>query len=91
MNTRERSTRRRSSTISDSAASGRAPSATPDFAGMVQWVINFMTDTDPNSWSIGDGDQRGYGFNYLEYEAADAAIPNTPPIALFRRRRLSDR
>lgn len=54
--------------------------ATPNFSGMVQWVIDFMTDTDPNSWSIGDGDQRGYGYNYLEYEAADSAIPNKPTI-----------
>lgn len=53
---------------------------TANFSGMVQWIINFMTDTDPNSWSIGDGDQRGYGFNYLEYEAADANIPNKPSI-----------
>lgn len=55
--------------------------ATANFAGMVQWIIDFMTDTDPNSWSIGDGDQRGYGFNYLEYEAADSAIPFTPTIS----------
>jgi hypothetical protein len=55
--------------------------ATADFAGMVQWVINFMTDSDPNSWAIGDGDQRGYGFNYLEYEATDAAIPFKPTIS----------
>lgn len=53
---------------------------TPDFGGMVQWVIDFMTDTDPGSWSIGDGDQRGYGFNYLEYEAADPNIPHKPWI-----------
>ena len=52
-----------------------------DFKGMVQYVIDFMTDTDPNSWSIGDGDQRGYGFNYLEYEATDTGIPNTPTVS----------
>lgn len=55
--------------------------STPDFAGMAQWVIDFMTDTDPDGWAIGDGDQRGYGFNYLEYEATDANIPNTPSIS----------
>ncbi|HVT79541.1 MAG TPA: lamin tail domain-containing protein, partial [Phycisphaerae bacterium] len=55
--------------------------ATADFEGMVNYLINFMTDTDPNSWAIGDGDQRGYGFNYLESEAADAAIPFTPTVA----------
>jgi hypothetical protein len=54
--------------------------AAADFEGMAQYAIDFMTDTDPNSWTIGDGDQRGYGFNYLEYEAADALIPNTPTV-----------
>ncbi|HYO25668.1 MAG TPA: lamin tail domain-containing protein, partial [Lacipirellulaceae bacterium] len=55
--------------------------ATADFSGMVQWVINFMTDTDPDGWSVGDGDQRGYGFNYLEAEAFDATIPARPTIS----------
>jgi hypothetical protein len=55
--------------------------STADFDGMVQWVIDFMTDTDPDSWAIGDGDQRGYGYNYLEYEATDGNIPNTPTIS----------
>jgi hypothetical protein len=55
--------------------------STADYSGMAQWIINFMTDTDPDSWAIGDGDQRGYGFNYLEYEAADANIPNRPVVA----------
>jgi hypothetical protein len=55
--------------------------STANFSGMVQWIIDFMTDTDPNGWAIGDGDQRGYGFNYLEYEATDVNIPNKPTIA----------
>jgi hypothetical protein len=54
---------------------------TADFTGMVNWVIQFMTDTDPDGFAIGDGDQRGYGFNYLQYEAYDPAIPLTPVIS----------
>ena len=54
--------------------------SSPDFKGMVQYVMDFMTDTDPDGWSINDGDQRGYGYNYLEYEAADTLIPNTPTV-----------
>ncbi len=52
--------------------------ASADFAGSMKYALDFMTDTDPDSWAIGDGDQRGYGYNYLEYEAADADIPNKP-------------
>ena len=51
-----------------------------DFDGMVKYIIDFMTDTDPGSWRVGDGDQRGYGFNYLEFEAKDPHIPATPTI-----------
>lgn len=53
---------------------------TPDFDGMVKFVIDFMTDTDSGSWRVGDGDQRGYGYNYLEFEAQDSAIPFQPSI-----------
>ena len=52
----------------------------PDFDGMVKFVIDFMTDTDPGSWRVGDGDQRGYGYNYLEFEAQDDEIPVTPAL-----------
>ncbi|HUF63696.1 MAG TPA: lamin tail domain-containing protein, partial [Verrucomicrobiales bacterium] len=52
----------------------------PDFGGFVQYLKDFTTDTGPNSWTIGDGDQRGYGYNYLEFEAADPNIPETPTL-----------
>ena len=51
-----------------------------DHEGMMQHMLDFMTDTDPGRWSIGDGDPRGYGYNYLEYEAKFTDIPNTPMI-----------
>ncbi len=53
---------------------------TADFGGFVQYLKDFTTDTDPDAWSIGDGDQRGYGYNYLEFEAADPHIPQTPAL-----------
>ena len=51
-----------------------------DHEGMMRHMLDFMTDTDPGRWSIGDGDPRGYGYNYLEYEAKFTDIPNTPTI-----------
>ena len=51
-----------------------------DHEGMMQHMLDFMTDTDPERWSIGDGDPSGYGYNYLEYEAKFTDIPNTPAI-----------
>jgi len=51
-----------------------------DHEGMMQHMLDFMTDTDLGRWSIGDGDPRGYGYNYLEYEAKFTDIPNTPTI-----------
>ncbi len=51
-----------------------------DHEGMMQHMLDFMTDTDSGRWSVGDGDPRGYGHNYLEYEAKFTDIPNTPTI-----------
>jgi hypothetical protein len=53
---------------------------TKDFEGMMLHMLGFMTDTDPGRWSIGDGDPRGYGYNYLEHEAKFTDIPDTPVI-----------
>ena len=55
--------------------------ASADYEGFMQYVADFITDTDPDGFSVGDGDQRGYGFNYLEQEASDSAIPFKPTIA----------
>ncbi|MEE2947579.1 MAG: lamin tail domain-containing protein [Verrucomicrobiota bacterium] len=54
---------------------------TKDFEGMMLHMLGFMTDTDPGRWSIGDGDPRGYGYNYLEHEAKFTDIPDTPVIS----------
>ena len=54
---------------------------TKDFQGMMQHMLDFMTDTDTDRWKVGDGDPKGYGYNYLEYEAKWADIPDTPEIS----------
>jgi len=54
--------------------------ATADLEGFQKYIADFITDTDPDSWSVGDGDQRGYGFNYVESEAFDVDIPHTPVV-----------
>lgn len=51
-----------------------------DHEGFVQYITDFMTDTDPDGFAVGDGDQRGYGYNYLEQEALDNDIPDTPSL-----------
>jgi len=54
----------------------------PDFEGSQNYILNYMTDTDPapQTWSENSGDQQGYGFNFISSEAADNNIPNTPVI-----------
>ena len=59
--------------------------STADFNGICTFLINYATDTDPNTFAVGDGDQRGYGYNYLELEAADTATPIASDAQLRRR------
>jgi len=53
---------------------------TSDFEGFVQYITDFITDTDPDGFVVGDGDQRGYGYNHLELKAADTNIPDRPTL-----------
>ena len=54
---------------------------TADHEGFQQNLIDYMHDTDTDRFSVGDGDEDGYGYNHLSMEAADSAIPNTPNIS----------
>ncbi|MEN8785966.1 MAG: lamin tail domain-containing protein [Akkermansiaceae bacterium] len=55
---------------------------TPDYEGSKNYVLGYLTDTHPTgNWTVNNGDQRGYGYNYVASEAADSAIPETPTIA----------
>ena len=51
---------------------------TADHEGFVAFLKGYTTDTDPNTFAVGDGDQRGYGFNFLELEANDTNVPSRP-------------
>ena len=55
--------------------------ATADLAGFCRYIVEFCTDSRPEkNYAPNDGDQRGYGFGYLQHEAKDARIPATPEI-----------
>jgi len=55
--------------------------ATNDFAGLRKYIIDFCTDSRPKkNFAPNDGDQRGYGWGYLAYEAKDVRIPATPTV-----------
>ena len=56
--------------------------ATNDFAGYQKYLIDFCTDSRPTkNYAPNDGDQRGYGWGYLQHEIKDDKIPATPTIA----------
>lgn len=55
--------------------------ATPDLAGFRRYIVEFATDSRPGgNYAPNDGDQRGYGFGYLQHEARDARIPGRPEV-----------
>lgn len=54
---------------------------TADFEGFLKYISDFITDTDSGSFTVGDGDPLGYGFQYLELEGADDDIPYTPVLS----------
>jgi hypothetical protein len=55
--------------------------ATNDFAGFKKYIVDFCTDSRPTkNYAPNDGDQRGYGWGYLNHEAKDAKIPATPTV-----------
>ena len=57
---------------------------TPDFAGFCKYIVEFCTDSRPTkNYRPNDGDQRGYGFGYLAFEAKDPRIPARPIVKLL--------
>ncbi len=56
--------------------------ATADFAGSMKYLVDYATDTFPSgsTWTVNNGDQRGYGYRYLAAEAADATVPQRPTV-----------
>ncbi|BCU76447.1 CotH kinase family protein [Luteolibacter sp. LG18] len=48
---------------------------------LMNYLRDYATNTWPGgAWAANNGDQRGYGYQYLASEAADAAAPNKPVI-----------
>lgn len=55
--------------------------ASADFAGFRKYLVDFCTDSRPvKNYAPNDGDQRGYGWGYLNHEAKDDQIPATPAV-----------
>lgn len=55
--------------------------ARPDFAGFCQYILDYCTDTRAEkNYRPNDGDQRGYGFGFLQFDARDPEIPERPSI-----------
>jgi hypothetical protein len=53
----------------------------PNFAGFCKYIVDFCTDSRPRkNYRPNDGDQRGYGFGYLSFEARDPNVPARPTI-----------
>ena len=56
---------------------------TPNFAGFCKYIVEFCTDSRAKkNYRPNDGDQHGYGFGYLSYEANDPKIPARPTVQL---------
>jgi len=54
---------------------------TPNFAGFVRHVTDFMTNSRPGGgWKRNDGDPRGHGYGWLQADAEDADVPLRPRI-----------
>src|SRR5206468_1840778 len=63
-----------------------------DFEGSIGYLLGYTTNTWPGgTWTRSNGNPRGYGFKYLEWESLygglginpttpDLAFPNTPAI-----------
>ena len=54
--------------------------ATADFAGSMKYLLDYATDTFPtnSTWTLNNGDQRGYGYQFLRLESADTNAPQRP-------------
>lgn len=60
----------------------------PDFTGIgtpddiYDYFLNYATDTWPGGpWTFNNGDQRGYGYQFLKADIADPDIPDTPTLS----------
>ncbi len=61
---------------------GSGFSGVPTHKDLVDYFVGYATNTFPSgeSWFFNNGDQRGYGYQTLVSESADAAVPATPVL-----------
>jgi hypothetical protein len=54
--------------------------ATSDHEGFMKYLLDYATNTFPtgSTWTVNNGNQLGYGYKYVEADAADALVPNRP-------------
>jgi hypothetical protein len=56
--------------------------ATADFEGSMGFLHEYASNTyTGGTWAPGNGVQQGYGYEYLDFDARDNAIPATPTIS----------
>ena len=54
-------------------------SGTMEHEDSMDYLRDYATNTWPGgTWTVNNGSQRGYGYQYLAYEASDSNIPATP-------------
>ena len=55
--------------------------ANPD--AFVRYILGYASDTFPSAltWAVNNGDQRGYGYEYLEADGRDTGVPTRPTLA----------
>ena len=55
---------------------------TPDFAGFVKYISDYVTAVRPETapWKLNDGMASGYGYGYLLAESESAEIPDRPKL-----------
>jgi hypothetical protein len=67
-------------TLPDADASGYGT-----FNGLMTWFTNYATNTWPGgTWARSNGDQRGYGYKFLEWESLYGGLginPTTPDLS----------
>ncbi len=53
-----------------------------DHEGSMNFLEEYVTDTfTGGTWAPGNGQQKGYGYEYISRDANDTAIPNRPTIS----------
>jgi hypothetical protein len=52
-----------------------------DFLAWNRYLVGYSTNTRIGSFAVNDGNQKGYGYKYLEFDSIDGAEPARPTIS----------